>query len=425
MALKGTRTYVGFGFGPIQAGLFLYEAHASGAFDRLVVACRRPEVIAAVRRAGGFALNIAHHDRVERATVGPVEIENLKVAADRERLVAAVAAADEIGVAVSSVKDYVSAGAGSLHRVLAEGLRRKAARGGPRAVVYAAENHNAAAHILASQVLAHVPEGERERVRARVRFLDTVIGKMSGVVAGAAVRAQGLAPVTPEDPRAFLVESFNHILISKVSFTGPPFKRGLEVFEEKAALFPFEEAKLHGHNATHALAAYVGAVRGLQRMADLRESPGMLPFLRAAFVEESGRALCRKHAGADPLFTAEGYRRYADDLLARMTNPHLQDTVRRVGRDPARKLGWDDRLVGTARLALREGVTPRRYALGVAAALALMEGSKEARLAQLWPGVPEGSEKRAVSRLVREARRRLERWREAGFPELERFLEAP
>jgi hypothetical protein len=61
----------------------------------------------------------------------------------------------------------------------------------------------------------------------------------------------------------------------------------------------------------------------------------------------------------------------------------------------------------------------------VAAALALMEGSKEARLAQLWPGVPEGSEKRAVSRLVREARRRLERWREAGFPELERFLEAP
>jgi len=38
MPLSGKRTFVGFGFGPIQAGLFLYEAFLSGAFRRLVVA---------------------------------------------------------------------------------------------------------------------------------------------------------------------------------------------------------------------------------------------------------------------------------------------------------------------------------------------------------------------------------------------------
>ena len=34
------RTFVGFGFGAIQAGLFLYEAQQSGAFTRLVARLR-------------------------------------------------------------------------------------------------------------------------------------------------------------------------------------------------------------------------------------------------------------------------------------------------------------------------------------------------------------------------------------------------
>jgi len=49
----GDRTFVGFGFGPIQAGLFCLEAQQSGAFDRLVVAEVAPALVAALRRAGG------------------------------------------------------------------------------------------------------------------------------------------------------------------------------------------------------------------------------------------------------------------------------------------------------------------------------------------------------------------------------------
>ena len=141
---------------------------------------------------------------------------------------------------------------------------------------------------------------------------------------------------------------------------------------EKEDLLPFEEAKLYGHNATHALAAYLCSVRGLAHIADLRHDPDLLGFIRDAFLEESGEALIRKHAGKDRLFTPDGYREYADDLLERMTNPYLQDSVERVGRDPHRKLGWDDRLVGTMRVALQQNVVPRRYALGTAAALATL-----------------------------------------------------
>jgi mannitol-1-phosphate 5-dehydrogenase len=436
MGLSGTRTYVGFGFGAIQAGLFLYEAFGSGAFGRLVVAEVLPEVVSAVRGAGGhFCVNIAHSDRVEHAMVGPVEIEDPASAFDRARLVEAIAEAEEIGTAIPSIAYYVSDAPGSLHRVLAAGLRKKAASNGPRAVVYTAENHNHAAEILESSVIEEIPEDEREAVRSRVRFLNTVIGKMSGVISEPEeIQSQELTTITPGDQRAFLVEAFNRILISKIRFGEtegePPFRRGIQVFEEKENLLPFEEAKLYGHNATHALAAYVGAVRGVQRIAGLREIPGILPFLQSAFIEESGEALVRKHAGVDTLFTREGYRHYADDLLARMTNPYLRDSVERVGRDPGRKLGWDDRLIGTMRVALGQGVEPRRFAFGAAAALATMDRSvlerdapAEALLSPLWhEAATDEGEKAAVLGLIEEGRRRLRRWRDSGFPDLERFF---
>jgi mannitol-1-phosphate 5-dehydrogenase len=430
------RVYVGLGFGAIQAGLFLYEAHRSRAFDRLVVADVLPDVVAATRRAAGrFTVNVAHADRIERAEVGPVEIESPLVEADRHRLVEAIAAAQEIGTAVPSVKHYVSDAPGSLHRVLAEGLRRKAGEGGPRAVVYTAENHNHAAEILEEHVLAAVPESQRRAVASRVRFLNTVIGKMSGVVTDEVEMAsRSLAPFVPGGGRAFLVEEFNRILVTRIHFAEDgreeSFHRGLAVFHERSDLLPFEEAKLYGHNAVHALAAYVARMLDLPRIAELVDVVGAMDFLRAAFLEESGRALIARYAHVDPLFSEAGYRAYADDLLERMVNPFLGDTVERVGRSPERKLGWDDRLIGTMRVALSRGVEPRRFAFGAAAALATMDpGVLEAgapiraTLEHLWgDAVVASPEKEAVLTRVEAGMIHLRRWRDEGFPPLDWFL---
>jgi mannitol-1-phosphate 5-dehydrogenase len=429
MALTGTRTFVGFGFGAIQAGLFLYEAFCSGGFRRLVVAEVLPEVVSAVRRAHGyFGVNIAHADRVEHFQVGPIEIYDPAVGPDRAQIADAIADAQEISTAVPSVTNYATSGGASICRILAEGLVRKTERNGPRAIAYAAENHNHAAEILQSGVLEEIPENSRERARQRIQFLNTVIGKMSRVVSDPdEIRDAGLMPATPGSSRAFLVESFDRILISKIN---PPFQRGIQVFQEKNDLLPFEEAKLYGHNATHALAAYLGELVGSRFIADLKAVPGMASFLRAAFIGESGEALIRKHRGVDELFTEQGYAEYADDLLRRMMNPFLRDTVERVARDPERKLGWEDRLVGTLRVVLRAGITPSRYAFGAAAALAavdhtaLEEADRAAELLNsIWreSGVGE-LEKVQVIRLVEEARRRLKHWYESGFPDLEVFL---
>ena len=76
-------------------------------------------------------------------------------------LLAAIAEAEEIATAVPSVAFYVSEQPGSIHRLLAEGLCQKVERGGPRAVIYAAENHNHAAEILEAAVMGLVPRNSK------------------------------------------------------------------------------------------------------------------------------------------------------------------------------------------------------------------------------------------------------------------------
>lgn len=361
------RTFVGFGFGAIQGGLFLLEAHRSGRFDRLVVAEVIGDVVAAVRRAGGtYAVNVATRSGLERHRVSGVEIFNPSVPADRAKLVEAIVDACEMATALPSV-DYYDHGAASVTAMLAEALPRKTTP----AILYAGENHIRAAEILEAAVRARLGIDDIARLPSQCCFLNTVIGKMSKVVTDPQeIRQWDLAPLAPDLPRALLVEQFNRILINRLP--GPPFSRAITVFEEKPDLKPFEEAKLYGHNATHALIAYLAQRRGYRYMSDVAADKALLEFARAAFLEESGRALIHRWAGVDALFSPPGFAAYVNDLMERMVNPWLRDAVDRVARDPRRKLAWDDRLIGVMRLALEAGITPYRYARGAAAALAVI-----------------------------------------------------
>jgi len=355
------RTFVGFGLGPIQAGLFLFEAFRSGNFSRLVVSETDRELIQAVRRnQGAYIVNIAHDDGIETAEVTGVEIYDPGSADGRRAIVAAVAESEELATAVPSVGVYQRGGETSIARLLGEG-----ADGQRRRVIYTAENHNFAARILQQAVL-------RERADFPLgvtRFLNTVIGKMSRSVLDAdEISRLGLSPFVPALNRAVLVEAFNRILISRVDLPG--FRRAIEVFEERDSLLPFEEAKLYGHNAVHAVIGYLGYVAGCATISEAARDAGIEHAARAAFLKESGAALCRRHAHVgDPLFTMNGFQAYAEDLLNRMANPYLNDTVARVCRHPARKLGYSDRIFGTMRLALEYDIEPANMALAAAGAL--------------------------------------------------------
>lgn len=360
------KTFVGFGFGAIQAGLFVYEAQQTGNFGRYVIAEVNADLVAAVREAGGTCTaNIAHSGGVEPARLENIELLNPTVAADREALVQAIADSDEMATALPSVEFFDRGEATSVAGLLAEGFaRRKVSR---PTVIYTAENNNHAAEKLMSLLQAKAPADALEGVET----LNTVIGKMSGVIERDLAIELGLVPLAGEDSPSMLVEEFNRILISQVQ--NPDYTRGIACLIEKPDLLPFEEAKLYGHNAIHALIGFLADLRVYETIAKAGDDEELMDVARRAFLDECGPALIDRHGDlGDALFTPEGWRDYAEDLLDRMVNPYLHDLTARVCRDPIRKLGYGDRLYGTMRLCLRHGVEPRRLGMGAAAGVISM-----------------------------------------------------
>lgn len=376
----------GFGFGPIQSGLFAAEAFRSGNFGRIVIAEVDPVLVLAVRASGGAVeVNVAGRDGITVQRIEGIEMLNPTVEADRAALREALRCSTAIVTALPSV-DFFERGEPSVAALIAEALAASAA---PATLVYTAENNNHAAEILERAVAARLgrPAG------ARAQFLNTVIGKMSRVVTDAEeIKLKGLAPLTPGFARAHLVETFNRIQVTRCTIAG--FRPGIECFTEKSDLLPFEEAKLFGHNAIHALMGFLGADKGAASMAELKADDEIMAVARAAFIDESGAALIAKHGPlGDELFTPAGFRAYAEDLLERITNPHLDDTIERATRDPLRKLAPGDRLFGAMALCLSHNIEPRNLALGAAAGVKFLRRhlniEAERDFNRLWQTQPE------------------------------------
>jgi mannitol-1-phosphate 5-dehydrogenase len=60
---------------------------------------------------------------------------------------------------------------------------------------------------------------------------------------------------------------------------------------------------------------------------------------------------------------------HVEDLLVRFANPHLGDTVERVGKDTIRKLSHNDRLIGAAELCMETGDSSIYIPIAIGAAL--------------------------------------------------------
>ena len=214
------KTFVGIGFGPIQSGLFALEAYRSNNFRRIVVADVLPEMVHHVRQAGGtYCINVAGSDGVFQDEVSGIEIYNPTDSVDKAALVEAIAEADEIATALPSV-DFYRRATPSPAWLIAQGIDSRMNRSSPqRTVVYAAENHNAGAELLRGAVLEELPQLGAEQLDRQVLFVNTVIGKMSGVVTEEQqIKSAKLAPLVTGMKQAVLVEQFNRILVSRIAW---------------------------------------------------------------------------------------------------------------------------------------------------------------------------------------------------------------
>ncbi len=356
----------GFGFGPIQGGLFVKEAFQSGDFTRLIVAEVDHRLVDAVKaNKGSYYINVAGANGIETLKIDNVELLNPNLPLDKQILLQALAQSTEITTCLPSVNFYKSGGDNCIASLIAEALKNRTAKAN---IIYTAENNNHAAEILekaATEKTGTLPEES-------VQFLNTVIGKMSRVVTDPVeIKDLNLKTIAPGIDRAFLVEQFNRILVSKTTI--PNFKPGIDIFIEKDDLLPFEEAKLYGHNAIHSLLGFIAALKGYTKMTELTNDADVIQIGRSAFLQESGAALIKKYSHLDDeLFTDSGFKEFAEDLLTRMTNPYLGDTIARVVRDIPRKLEMNGRIFGTMQLALEYGLEPRNMALGAITGIAVL-----------------------------------------------------
>ena len=163
-----------------------------------------PEIVGGLRAGGNhFMLNIAHSDRSKASgsdrSKSTTRLTPGSDVPDRRRGGGCERSARPFPVSVDTI-----GGEGSIRQVLADGLRMKAVGGGPPCIVYAAENHNRAAEILEARVREAVPPESGDDVFRNVCFLNTVIGKMSGLITGSTeMREMNLSPVTPGRRRPF------------------------------------------------------------------------------------------------------------------------------------------------------------------------------------------------------------------------------
>ncbi|HBC85340.1 MAG TPA: hypothetical protein DCZ94_00130 [Lentisphaeria bacterium] len=362
-------TFLGIGLGPIQTGIFLLGA-SKGGFDRIVVADVDKSLLTALRADKGFiTINIATKDRIILEKIPNVEIFDPTDLSDLEKLIGIAAEADEIATALPGVKFFAN-----IASWLKKGFEKDPDR---RRIIYTAENHNHAAELLQKAVGGNFPN---------TYYLNTVVGKMSGIIPASECIKRNLVPLTPSADRGHLVEEFNKILISSCPGINDRKTQGLIV---KKDLLPFEEAKLYGHNAIHMLLGLHASENKIAFMHELASHPDLIELGRRVFIDESGLALCKKWKGADELFTEKGYKEYAEDLLVRMVNPFLTDSVDRVCRDLERKLGWDDRIIGTMRVVISQGFKPVELSRGASIATKKLFGSKACEFRKgfekLWP----------------------------------------
>jgi mannitol-1-phosphate 5-dehydrogenase len=145
----------------------------------------------------------------------------------------------------------------------------------------------------------------------------------------------------------------------------PPLLPGALLVEDHPA---YVLRKLYFFSAGHAATAFLARLQGHRLMTTAVGDP--------LVADLALRALDEARAGLENRYGSRfaGGQHAARECLARYADPDLADTAERVARDPERKLAADDRVCGTARLALAAGRDTPALALVAAAGLCACEG---------------------------------------------------
>ncbi len=145
------------------------------------------------------------------------------------------------------------------------------------------------------------------------------------------------------------LEKFYEWVVESTPFKGHAPHPDIQGIHWVDNLQPFIERKLYTVNTGHATAAYHGYVRGKSTVYDALQDRQIQDEVRKALANTSS-LITDKH-GICP----HEQKHYVDKIVRRIGNPHLEDSVERVGRAPLRKLSRKERFIGPAAELAEEG----------------------------------------------------------------------
>lgn len=199
---------------------------------------------------------------------------------------------------------------------------------------------------------------------------DDSAGDLDAVAVFANTAVDRIVPnQAPDQGLDVTVETFFEWVIDRTPFGDNAPKIPGATFVDQ--LGPYIERKLFTVNTGHASAAYFGYAAGLEKISDAMSDPAVAAKVRAV-LEETKELLVAKHG-----FVEAEQEAYVQKILSRFTNPHLPDTVNRVGRAPLRKLSRHERFVGPAAELAERGVTPVALLEAMSAALRFDDGNDD------------------------------------------------
>ncbi|HEU4849561.1 MAG TPA: mannitol-1-phosphate 5-dehydrogenase [Terrimesophilobacter sp.] len=326
---------VHFGAGNIGRGFVGLVLHEAG--YEVVFADVSAELIGALQKADSYLVREVGAGARDHRVDGFRAVDSRTNVQD---VVSEIATADIVTTAVGpNVLRFVAP-------AIAEGLRLRDEALPPLGVM-ACENAIDATDLLLAEIEQVIPDAEREVVLARGVFANTAVDRI------VPAQDQGTLDVT--------VESYFEWVIDRTPFHGhEPDIPGATFVDD---LSPYIERKLFTVNTGHATIAYFGFLAGAWAISDALALPFVDAAVRAV-LEETRQLLVAKH-GIDERKQQD----YIDRILVRFANPHLPDTVDRVGRQPLRKLGRHERFIGPAAELAERGATPSALLDAVGAAL--------------------------------------------------------
>ena len=234
---------------------------------------------------------------------------------------------------------------------LAKGIKNRLAKGVEKNLnIIACENAVGASEVLKEEIFKYLTDEEKETVDKCVGFPNSSVDRI-------------VPPVSEkmENPLDVVVENYYEWNVDRNGFRGEiPEISGMNL---TGNLIAYVERKLFTLNTGHAITAYLGNLKGYKTIEESINDNDIYEVVYHAMVE-SGDGLVKKYD-----FDRDAHLKYIDKIIARFKNPYLQDDIKRVGREPIRKLSKGDRLVKPLLNSMSYGISTENLLLGVGAVL--------------------------------------------------------